>query len=73
MKKLTTALIAFVLVCGSTVSHAIDDEFQVWSAIAANGPINDGDLLFWFDGHAKFGDDAGRLSTSIVRPGLGWR
>jgi hypothetical protein len=35
--------------------------------------VNNGDLLFWFDGHARFGDDAGRLSTSIIRPGLGWR
>lgn len=73
MKKLTTALIAFALVSGSGLSHAVDDEFQAWSAVAANGPINDGELLFWFDGHARFGDDAGRLSTSIIRPGLGWR
>ena len=73
MKRLTTNLIAFALICGSPLSHAVDDEFQAWSALSANGPINTGSLLFWFDGHARLGDDAGRLSTSIVRPGLGWR
>lgn len=30
-------------------------------------------LLLWFDGHARFSDDAGRLGTSIIRPALGWR
>ena len=73
MKKLTTALIAYALICSTALSHAVDDEFQAWSALAASGSINDGDLLFWFDGHARFGDDAGRLNTSIIRPGLGWR
>ena len=73
MKRLTTALIALALICSSRLSHAVDDEFQAWSALSANGPMNTGDLLFWFDVHARFGDDAGRLSTSIVRPGLGWR
>jgi hypothetical protein len=73
MKRLTTALVAFALFCGSRLSHAVDDEFQAWSALSTNGPVNNGDLLFWFDGHARFGDDAGRLSTSIIRPGLGWR
>ena len=73
MKRLTTALIALALICSSRLSHAVDDEFQAWSALSANGPMNTGDLLFWFDVHARGGDDAGRLSTSIVRPGLGWR
>lgn len=29
--------------------------------------------MLWFDGHARFRDDAGTLGVSIVRPALGWR
>lgn len=50
------------------------DDFQLWTAFSANGPLEeDGRLLVWFDGHARFRDDAGDLGVSILRPGLGWR
>ncbi len=53
---------------------AAADDFQLWTAVAANGPVEeDGRLLVWFDGHARFRDDAGDLGVSILRPGLGWR
>jgi carbonic anhydrase len=47
---------------------------QGWSAVFVNGPVEQGNrFLFWFDGHARFRDDATELGTSIIRPGVGWR
>ena len=59
--------------CFSTHSIASSKDLQGWTALAASGPINHSRLLFWFDGHARFGDDASALDTSIIRPGLGWQ
>lgn len=56
------------------VSQAAADDFQLWTAVSAKGPLNeDGRFLVWFDGHARFRNDAGDLGVSILRPGLGWR
>ncbi|WP_428408618.1 DUF2490 domain-containing protein [Hyphococcus sp.] len=56
------------------VNMAAADDFQLWTAVAANGPVEeDGRFLVWFDGHARFRDDAGDLGVSILRPGVGWR
>ena len=56
------------------INLAAADDFQLWTAVSAKGPVNeDGRFLVWFDGHARFRDDAGDLGVSILRPGLGWR
>ena len=59
--------------CFSTHSFASSKDLPAWPAIAASGPINHSRLLFWFDGHARFGDDVSELDASIIRPGLGWQ
>lgn len=49
-------------------------DFQLWTALFVNGPAAENSrLLVWFDGHARFADDASDLGVSILRPGLGWR
>ncbi len=49
-----------------------DEDNQFWTSFAINGPISeDNELLVWFDGHARFSDDAGRLGVSIIRPAIG--
>jgi hypothetical protein len=69
--KLLTAILPLVL---STKALAGDNDFQAWSQIAVNGSATkDSRFLLWFDGHARYGDDASRLATSIVRPGIGWK
>lgn len=51
-----------------------DGDFQAWSALFVSGPASkDSRVLLWFDGHARFRDDAGDLGVSILRPGIGWR
>ena len=51
-----------------------DSDFQFWNAGVLTGPVNaDSRLLLWFDGHARFRDDAGDLGVSIIRPGIGYR
>lgn len=64
---------AFFAVASS--AHAQDDsDFQAWSAVFLTAkPSEDSRFLLWFDGHARFRDDAGRLGVSILRPGVGWR
>lgn len=49
------------------------DDNQGWTALFVNGPVTDGKLLLWFDGHARFRDDAEELGVTIFRPGVGWR
>lgn len=56
------------------VAPAWGNDYQAWSAAFVNGPlIEDSRFLVWFDGHARFRDDASELGTSIIRPGVGWR
>ncbi len=59
------------LLLGSGVASA--DDSQLWSAVALTGKADNERLLLWFDGHARFSDDASQLGVSIVRPGIGWR
>jgi len=65
-------LLVVVLVFAASPRVAADDT-QLWSAVAMTGKTDHDRLLLWFDGHARFSDDAGRLGTSIIRPALGWR
>ncbi|MEO0398349.1 MAG: DUF2490 domain-containing protein [Pseudomonadota bacterium] len=68
-----------VLAIGLAPSPAAADDFQAWTALFSNGAItkndagDDGRLLVWFDGHARYRDDASELGVSIIRPGVGWR
>lgn len=66
---LYAALLAVVL----PASVKADDN-QLWAAFLLNGPVSDdNNFLVWFDGHARFRDDASDLGVSIIRPGVGWR
>ena len=54
------------------INIAVADDFQLWTSLSSNGPISkDSSTLFWFDGHTRYSEDAGRLGVSIVRPGIG--
>ena len=48
----------------------------MWLAVFAQGDLNQHDpcnrLKWWFDGHARFFEDADGFHQSIVRPALGW-
>lgn len=73
---MTTALksAAMVAFAAALPLPAWADDFQLWSAFSASGPVSDDSrVLVWFDGHARFRDDASDLGVSIIRPGLGWR
>lgn len=51
-----------------------DSDFQAWTALALSGSVSESSrFLVWFDGHARFRDDASDLGVSILRPGIGWR
>ncbi len=59
---------------GVFTGPASADDTQIWSAVAMTAPAaSDSKFMLWFDGHARFSDDAGRLGVSILRPGMGYR
>ncbi|MEO1043054.1 MAG: DUF2490 domain-containing protein [Pseudomonadota bacterium] len=63
-----------MLASTQAVAQDVESDVQSWNAIAIAGPIQDDSrLLVWFDGHARFRDDASELRVTIVRPALGWR
>jgi hypothetical protein len=72
-----------VALCASAICSAastaasaqeIESDFESWNAIAIAGQVKeDSRLLFWFDGHARYRDNASDLGVSILRPALGWR
>lgn len=65
---LCVAVVLFVSKAGAA------DDNQAWTAVAANGPLEESsNFLLWFDGHARFQDDASELGTTIIRPGIGWK
>jgi len=56
------------------ISDAGADDNQGWTAVAFSGPAGDNSkFLLWFDGHARYRDNASELDTTIFRPGIGWR
>jgi hypothetical protein len=61
-------------VSGRVHAQTIDDT-GCWLALFARGDIGHEDstrFKWWFDGHARFFDDAGGFGQSIVRPGIGY-
>lgn len=69
-----TLMAVFAAICWWSGSSAAASDFQSWNSVAITGaPVNDSRLLFWFDGHARFRNDADDLGVTIIRPALGWR
>ncbi|MDZ7628540.1 MAG: DUF2490 domain-containing protein [Parvularculaceae bacterium] len=75
MNSKAVASLAAMTLSMTAPSHAQDEsDFQAWSAVFLTArPAETSRLLLWFDGHARFRDDAGDLGVSILRPGVGWR
>lgn len=71
MLRLLAILMSFAMALSGT---ARAQDTQLWTALFSNGPVNDESrLLLWFDGHARYSDDVGRLGVSIIRPGIGYK
>ena len=72
-----------LILSNSARAQTVDDE-GLWLALFAQGKFQeDGghcdcrnakshEIKWWFDGHARFLDDADFFSQSIVRPGIGY-
>ena len=59
----------------SALAQTVDDA-GLWWAFFGQGDLHDEEctdlpLKWWFDGHARFLDDADGFNQSIVRPGVG--
>jgi hypothetical protein len=69
--------VALLLVaCRGRVEAQTIDDSGCWLALFARGDIchetSTNRFKWWFDGHARFFDDAGGFGQSIVRPGVGY-
>lgn len=68
-------LVAWALTAGWAAAQPRHDE-GLWLAVFGNGKFerggDDSPLRWWFDGQARFLDDAGGFNQSLVRPGLGY-
>ena len=76
MSFLRSTIFIFVVAMSFVFSTSLlaQNDNQVWTAIFTNGSISDdGKALLWFDGHARFSEDASRLGVSIIRPGVGYK
>ena len=74
MKNLLLAMVAAMANIAPAAAQTVESDFQSWNAIALSGPIaEESRVLAWFDGHARFRDDASDLGVTIIRPGIGYR
>jgi hypothetical protein len=67
-------ILAFLLTSSTLQAQTVHDS-GTWLAMFARGDVCHADdcrLKWWFDGHARFFDDAGGFGQSILRPGLGY-
>jgi hypothetical protein len=70
-KRLCSLAAALCLIAGPA---SAESDGQLWTALFVNGPASEGGrFLLWFDGHARFRDDASDLGVTILRPAVGWR
>lgn len=68
-------LVLALLLTSSTLQAQTVHDSGTWLALFARGDVGRTDdcrLKWWFDGHARFFDDAGGFGQSIMRPGLGY-
>ena len=74
MRRISALFLCLTVALWAGHAAAQESDFQAWNALAVSGPAaDDSRFLLWFDGHARFSEDASRLGVSIIRPGIGWR
>lgn len=77
--RLIATCIALLIVGSSHTQAQTVDDLGLWTALFSQGDIElsddagDSRLRWWFDGHARFQDDADGFNVSIVRPGIGYK
>ena len=77
--KMTTPFLcaaSLLIAAPASLADPAHDE-GLWLMIAAQGSFDEEDpepsrLRWWFDGHARFFEDANGYGQSIVRPGMGY-
>lgn len=77
MFRTACCIAAIVALGGPLQAQTIEDEGW-WGAVFTQGdlPTPNGQSTkwrWWFDGHARFQDDADGFNVSIVRPGIGYK
>jgi hypothetical protein len=63
---------AAIFSLGAGAARADVHDAQAWLNVTGSGPVH-GKLLAWAEVQTRFGEDLGRLSQTIVRPGVGYQ
>ncbi len=69
---LALAPLAGALALAAQPARADEHDAQAWLNVTVLGPVS-GKILAWAEVQGRFGDDASRLSQSILRPGVGYQ
>ena len=74
MRRIVLLSSALTAAAGLAASPVLADteDTQGWLNVTATGSLS-GKLMGWGEVQGRFGDDVGRLSQSIIRPGLGYQ
>lgn len=74
MRRLWQAAVACTLFLAGFLAGPAraETDGQVWANVLVQGKLTD-NVLLWFDGSARFTDDANRLGQSLLRGALGTR
>lgn len=77
--RIAAATLILALAAAAPATHAqTTEDFGIWLGGIVNGKLPpalnsaSGSWRLWLDAQLRFGDDASRLSQSILRPGLGY-
>lgn len=69
--RLSVSFVALFLFTATPVG-AVDNDGQVWLAGFARAPLGD-DWFLHFEAQGRYGEDAGRLSQTLLRTGIGYQ
>lgn len=77
MRRMACCISVIAALAGPLHAQTIEDEGW-WGAVFSQGDIEfdpgqPSNWRWWFDGHARFQDDADGFNVSIVRPGIGYK
>jgi hypothetical protein len=71
-RLLALAPLTLAMALAARPARADTRDNWVWLNVTAQGPVS-GKILAWAEVQGRFGDDASRLSQSILRPGIGYQ
>lgn len=71
-RTLFVVLMGLGMCSAPSVALSIEEDAQAWSSLILSGPAGTGGMLLQMEAQSRFGRDASRLSSIILRPAVGY-